>query len=216
MKSERITPKRPACLPGGVWSAAPTPFTAGMEVDVESVRRMVDHHFALGVKGLFLCGTNGEGPWMPDAQRRRLVRAVIRHVDGRLPIAVQVTDNSAARIMDNINMAKGEGADIAVLAPPYFMVNASPDTIHKLYSDVIRSSPLPVGIYDRGKASSVFVPDTILRRIYMEPNVAIIKDSSTDPARMRIALAAYNALRRLLPPLRCHLPAHPGAPGLPV
>lgn len=216
MKSERITPKRPACLPGGVWSAAPTPFTAGMEVDVESVRRMVDHHFALGVKGLFLCGTNGEGPWMTGGQRRRPVGAVVRRANGRLPVAVQVTDNSAARIMDNIKMAKGEGADLAVLAPPYFMVNTSTETIHKLYSDVIRSSPLPIGIYDRGKARSVFVPDKVLRAISMEPNVAIIKDSSTDPARMRIALAAYNALRRLLPPLRCPLPAHPGAPGLPL
>jgi len=175
---------------GGVWSAAPTPFTARMEIDVESARRMVDHHLRLGVKGLFLCGTNGEGPWMTKSQQRRLISVVVRRLRGRLPVAVQVTDNSAARILDNINMAQGEGADIAVVAPPYFLCNVSPETIRGIYLDVIRRSPLPVGVYDRGKSSSVFVPDHVLRDIYLEPNVAVVKDSSANPARMRIALAA--------------------------
>ncbi|MDD5678208.1 MAG: dihydrodipicolinate synthase family protein [Kiritimatiellae bacterium] len=186
----RHLPRVNSLLPGGVWSAAPTPFTGRMEVDLESVRRMVDHHLRLGVKGLFLCGTNGEGPWMTNAQKRRFVGAVIKRAHGRLPVAVQVTDNSAARIMDNIGMAREEGADIAVVAPPYFLANVSPETIRTLYLDVIRRSPLPVGIYDRGKSSSVVVPESVLRDIYSEPNVVVIKDSSADPARMRIALAA--------------------------
>jgi len=177
-------------FPGGVWSAIPTPFTAKMEIDVESVRRMVAHHVRLGIKGLFVCGTNGEGPWMTDVQRRKLLRAVIRFTRGRMPVAVQVTDNSAARILDNITMAQNEGADIAVIAPPYFVFNASPRNILKLYLDAIRHSTLPVGIYDRGKFGSVFVPDDVLRDIYSEPKVAIIKDSSSMPERMRIALEA--------------------------
>ena len=177
-------------FPGGVWSAIPTPFTAKMEIDVESVRRMVAHHARLGIKGLFVCGTNGEGPWMTDAQRRTLIRAVVRFTRGRMPVAVQVTDNSAERILDNIAMAQGEGADIAVIAPPYLIFNASPRNILKIYLDAIRRSSLPVGIYDRGKFGSVFVPDDALRNIYAEPKVVIIKDSSSMPERMRIALEA--------------------------
>lgn len=177
-------------FPGGVWSAIPTPFTAKMEIDIASVRRMIAHHVRLGIKGLFVCGTNGEGPWMTDAQRRTLLRAVVRFTRGRMPVAVQVTDNSAARMLDNISMAQNEGADIAVIAPPYFVFNASERNILKLYLDTIRRSSLPVGIYDRGKFGSVFVPDEILPDIYAEPKVAIIKDSSTMPERMQIALEA--------------------------
>lgn len=175
---------------GGVWSAIPTPFTAKMEIDVESVRRMIEHHVRLGIKGLFVCGTNGEGPWMTDAQRTTLLRAVVRFTRGRMPVAVQVTDNSAARILDNIATAQNEGADIAVIAPPYFVSNAAPRSILKIYMDAIRHSSLPVGIYDLGKFGSVFVPDDVLRDIYAEPKVAIIKDSSSTPDRMRIALKA--------------------------
>ncbi|MEI8078894.1 MAG: dihydrodipicolinate synthase family protein, partial [bacterium] len=107
-------------LPSGVWSAAPTPFTDTMELDVPAIKRMVEHHVRLGVAGLFLAGTNGEGPWMTDAQRRLLVKTVVRSTAGRMPVAVQVSDNSAARILDNMRRAHEDGADLAVIAPPYF------------------------------------------------------------------------------------------------
>jgi len=191
-----MIPKR--LFPAGVWSAMPTPFTSKMEIDLASVRRMVAHHFRLGIKGLFVCGTNGEGPWLTNVQRKTLVQDVIRHTRGRMPVAVQVTDNSAARILDNIAMARDAGADIAVIAPPYFIYNSSARNIHKIYCDAIRRSPLPIGIYDRGKFGSVFVPNEVLRDIYQEQKVGIIKDSSTLPERMEIALEAKRRRPNLL------------------
>ena len=182
----------------GVWSAAPTPFTPRMEIDVQSVRRMVEHHLRLGVKGLFLAGTCGEGPWMPDHDRRALTQAAVKHSRGRLLIAVQVTDNSAARILDHIRAAEEDGADIAVIAPPFFHVNATPERLLALYRQAIRESPLPVGVYDRGTFSSVVVPNAVLKAIYAEKNVVLAKDSSMDPGRRDIALAA----RRKRPMLR--------------
>ena len=182
----------------GVWSAAPTPFSDDMTVDVSSVRRMVEHHLRLGVKGLFLCGTNGEGPWMPDREKHALVRAAVKSARGRLLIAVQVSDNSAARILDNAWAAADAGAHIAVIAPPYFLVNAESDKVLKLYMDAIEGCPLPVGIYDRGKHSSVAVPEEVLQALYAHPKVVLVKDSSQDPARRDIALAA----RKKRPELR--------------
>jgi len=177
-------------LGGAVWSAAPAPFTDAMELDVPSIKRMVEHHVRLGVAGLFLAGTNGEGPWMTDAQRRQLVKTVVRCTAGRMPVAVQVTDNSTARILDNMRQAQAAGADIAVIAPPFFLVNDTPRTLGDLYLDAIRQSPLPVGIYDRGKFGAVVVPDAVLKQIYREKNVVMIKDSSESEAHMRIAVAA--------------------------
>ena len=183
----------PKSAPGslsGVWSAAPTPFTDKMTLDRVAARRMVDHHLRLGVNGLFLAGTNGEGAWMTEECKLDLVRTVVDRAAGRLPVAVQVTDNSADRILVNIEAVRSAGADIAVIAPPYFMLNATPDNIRGLYLKAIRSSPLPVGIYDKGKAGAVIVPDRVIGEIYGEPNVILAKDSSTDPKRRAIALAA--------------------------
>ena len=113
-------------------------------------------------------------------------------------IAVQVTDNSANRILDNIRAVKEAGADIAVIAEPQFLMNATPENVLTLYQQAIRGSALPVGIYDRGKHSNVKVPDAVLAKIFEEKNVVLIKDSTVDPVRRDIALAA----RRKRPGLR--------------
>ena len=97
-----------------IWSASPTPFTNEMKVDTASIKKMVEHHIKLGVKGLFLAGTCGEGPWMPDYQKQELFEQTAKYANGKLTLAVQVTDNSAARILENIKMAKNCGADISI------------------------------------------------------------------------------------------------------
>lgn len=174
----------------GVWSATPTPLTERMTVDTQSVKRMVAHHLRLGIKGLFLAGTCGEGAWLPEKQKHLLVETVAKHAKGKMLVSVQVTDNSAARILDNMKAAREDGADIAVIAPPFFLMNTTPRTLLNLYQQAVRQSPLPVGIYDRGSHGSVVVPDEVLAKIYAEPNVMIVKDSSANPVRREIALAA--------------------------
>ena len=169
-----------------------------MELDTVAIKRLVDHHLRLGVKGLFLAGTCGEGAWMTVRQKRALVQTVTKHAKGKMLIAVQVTDNSAARILDNIEAAREDGADIGVLAPPDSLANATPQNVLNLYTQAIRQSSLPIGVYDRGANSNVPVPDKILPSIYAEKNVVLIKDSSVNPARREIALKA----RRKRPDLR--------------
>lgn len=181
-----------------IWSATPTPFTETLAVDKPAVKRLVEHHLRLGVSGLFLLGTCGEGAFMTDRQRTDLVATVVKHNAGRMRIAVQVTDNSAGRIVDNIKWAADLGADVAVIAPPYFFPAARPAALYDLYAEAAAASPLPVGIYDRGKHGAVVIPNAILKRIYALPQVAMLKDSSSDPQRAQIALAARRKRPELL------------------
>jgi len=175
-----------------LWSATPTPLTENMEIDVGSVQRLIEHHIRLGITGLFLLGTCGEGPWMPDRLRREMVKQVVKHNNGRLIIAAQVTDNSAPRMLDNIKMVKEEGGDLAVVAAPYFVHRPTPARIEKLYQEVVEHSPLPIGIYDRGEHGSTLVPLEVLERIVADEKVIVVKDSSTDTTRQ----ASYLAVRR--------------------
>ncbi|MEO6907748.1 MAG: dihydrodipicolinate synthase family protein [Abditibacteriaceae bacterium] len=174
----------------GVWSAAPTPLTEKDNVDSASIKRLVKHHLRLGVKGVFLAGSCGEGPWLADAQKSTLVQETVKAAKGELGIAVQVTDNSAARILDNIARAKIDGAEYAVVAAPFFLMHATPEVLWALYEAVLNNATLPIIFYDRGAHSSVDIPVSVLKKIYEHPAVVAIKDSSTNPERMKAALAA--------------------------
>ena len=177
-------------ITGGVWSATPTPLTPARRVDTASVQRLVDHHVKMGVTGLMLAGTCGEGPWLTDNDRETLARSVVDSNRGRLRIAMQVTDNSAQRTLANIEEAAKWGVEIAVVAQPYFFLNATPDRQLSFYREIVRNSSLPLGFYDRGKTSPYMMPDSHLVELLSEPNLAMIKDSSQLPSHRELFLAA--------------------------
>ena len=104
----------------GVWSATPTPFNNKLAIDVASVQHSIKYHLRLGVKGLFVGGTCGEGPWITDAQRKEITQVAVKAANGKLPIVIEVTINSAPRIIDRIRADDEDGADAVIIAPPHF------------------------------------------------------------------------------------------------
>lgn len=177
-----------SCFPGGVWSASPTPMTKAMKLDKVALRRLVEHHVRLGVKGLFLCGTCGEGPWMTHAMQDEVLQETVKANRGRMAISMQVTDNSAVRILDNIRRAKAGGAQVAVVSTPFFMLRKDEAMLADLYGEVLEKSPLPIGLYNRGKNLDVVIPDRLLKKLYNHPKVVLLKDSSADPDHRKLAL----------------------------
>ncbi len=173
-----------------IWSAVPTPLTSDLKVDVASIEKMVTAAVDEGAEGLFVAGTCGEGPWLPDRERARLMDATVRGAAGRLKIAAQVSDNSVPRILDNAQVAADCGVDFAIIAPPATLLNATPERITALLAEAASRCPLPVGIYDLGQHRPIMIPADRLKEIYLLPQVKLVKDSSGLPERRAIALAA--------------------------
>jgi len=172
------------------WSATPTPLTADRRVDLPAVERMVHDALANRISGLFLGGTCGEGAWLPNRERSRLIKAVAAAAGGRLELVAQVSDNSLPRILDNIHDAAEAGATVAMIASPATMLNATPERIAAHFEEAVAASPLPVGIYDLGAHRPYSIPVDRLRRILLLPKVKLVKDSSGMPERQAAALAA--------------------------
>ena len=174
----------------GAWSAMSTPLTPDAKVDANALEKLIEHQIKLGIKGLFIAGTAGEGPFLTNKERERLLKLTARFVAGRMPIAMQITDNSAERMIENLEMYQDCGMDIAVIAPPFFQSNVKDDFIYDLYTQVIEASQVPVGIYNRGKYSSVAVTPEVLGRILDHKKVILVKDSASQEDYKQAILAA--------------------------
>lgn len=185
-------------LPGGVWSAPPTPLNRDKRLDEASVGRLVEHHLRLGVSGLMLAGTCGEGPWLRSEDKQTLTQAVVAAAAGRLRVALQVTDNSAGRVLANIEQAAAWGAEVAVVDAPWFFLNGTPARKRAHYREIIRASALPVGFYDRGKHSPYTLPEEHLAELLAEPNLVMVKDSSQTGSRRDIYVAAMKLRPELI------------------
>jgi len=177
-----------------VWSASPTPFLANGSIDEEAIERLVEQHVRLGVVGLFLAGTCGEGPFMPNEQRVELVKMTRRAAKGRLRLAVQVSDTSAARVLDNMRAAQQAGADEVIIAPPWIMSFANAGFLRRYFFESIETAPLPVGIYALKQSVDSALGLEMWRELAAHPKVRLLKDSSASD-EYRAAFAAVKAKR---------------------
>lgn len=167
----------------GIWSATPTPLTVSLTVDEASVRRMVEHHIYMGIRGLFLAGTCGEGPLLSRRQVDLLVRRSAEAAAERLKISVQVTDNSYCRVLDNIKRAGDNGADIVIVSEPSYEIPlAGAAWREKYYREILDHSMLPVGIYVRQN----YLPESVYQDIIDHPNMVMLKDSSMNDKLMHL------------------------------
>lgn len=178
-----------------IWSAAPTPFLDTGALDEASIDRLVAQHRRLGVSGLFLAGTCGEGPFMPNQQRAELVRKVRRLAGPTIHLSVQVSDTSAARVRENIQQAADAGADSAVIAAPWLVRFVNRDFARRYFLESLqRPSALPLGIYVITQPPETGIDQVLWQEVISHPNVAYVKDSSGS-ADYRQAFLAVKARR---------------------
>lgn len=162
-----------------IWSATPTPFRKNGALDSRSVGRLVQQHLKLGVSGLFVGGTCGEGAFTPDRQRTQLIRTIKRDAGDRLHVAAHVSDTSAARVAENIGRMTDAGADSVVIAPPFLVADfCNRDFLRRYFLEPLEAARIPVGIYVRMPLSSMELDLDLWDEVVVHPQVKFVKDSS--------------------------------------
>jgi len=159
---------------------------------------MVEHHLRLQIDGIMLCGSCGEGPWLADREREILVRETVAAAAGRIPVAVQITDSSAQRMLEFAGRCADWGADMVVVAQPYHIANRTPRRIFEIIRDTVRESPLPAGFYDRGMITQNPMDAEFIPELISESNIVLVKDSSGNADKR----AAYVSAASTRPDLR--------------
>ncbi|HXO77976.1 MAG TPA: dihydrodipicolinate synthase family protein, partial [Puia sp.] len=84
----------------GLIAAAFTPFYEDGSVNKDMIPLLVDKLVGDGVAGIFVCGSNGEGPNMTIAERKLVAAEFVKAAAGRLKIIVHVGHSSIAEARD--------------------------------------------------------------------------------------------------------------------
>ena len=121
----------------GIWSSIPTPFTENLELDTESVSRLVEHHVRLGIKGLFLSSVIGEGLLMSNSMKIELAAEVVKSNKDRMLLSMLIVDNPAKLMIDNIKGIKDIGIDIAVIGFPFTPIDVEEGFLRELFVKIL-------------------------------------------------------------------------------
>ena len=95
----------------GCGTALVTPFTEDGELDLRSLRALVEWQIAEGIDFLVPCGSTGEAQTMTDREREQVVATVVEVTAGRVPVMAGATSNDTCRAVerDPTDVRSGRG-----------------------------------------------------------------------------------------------------------
>jgi 4-hydroxy-tetrahydrodipicolinate synthase len=161
----------------GYWPACPTPFTSAGEVDVESLRALVDWYLGEGMHGIFVNGTTGEWFSQTADERRLVAETAIEQVGGRATVVIGCTSLTAKQAIELGRHAVAAGADgIGSTPPPY--AKTYPDETVRYFQDISDGLDAPIMVYNWPHGTSVDIGPDLAERIAAVANVVAIKDST--------------------------------------
>ena len=142
----------------GLIAATFTPMTAEGALDLSRIPPLAEHLVGVGVSGLYVSGTTGEGESLTADERKESARAYINAVRGRVPVIVQVGRNSIPEARSCAEDARSIGADAIAVSSPSFFKPASVDALAACVVEVAAGAPdLPVYYYHLPRMTGVEV-----------------------------------------------------------
>jgi 4-hydroxy-tetrahydrodipicolinate synthase len=187
---------RPPAPFGRNLTAMITPMTGDGAVDYDGAARLAEYLVTdMRNDGLVISGTTGESPTTSDAEKDRLLRAVIEAVGDRVPVVAGVGTNNTAHTCELARAAEQAGATGLLVVTPYY--NKPPQAgLVAHFTTVADATGLPVLVYDiPGRSATAIETDTLVR-LAEHPRIVAVKDAkeqvlASSEVMARTGLAYY-------------------------
>jgi 4-hydroxy-tetrahydrodipicolinate synthase len=159
----------------GVYSVLPTPFTPQGEIDVKSLKRVVDLYIRAGVNGLTASGVTSETARLSDAERIHVLETIMAHVNNRVPVVIGTSTEGIQTCIELTKKAKALGAAAVMISPPR-LPKLNSESVVNHFRSVADAVELPIIIQDYPPVSGFTMEASLLARIAREvPSARIIK-----------------------------------------
>jgi 4-hydroxy-tetrahydrodipicolinate synthase len=156
---------------GGVFSVLPTPFAPSGDVDLDSLRRVIDLFMADGVDGFTALGVTSEVARLTDAERHLVLDTVTAHVNGRVPVVAGTTADGLRTCIDYTRRAKAAGAAAVMISPPR-MPKINSEAVAKHFAEVASAVDVPIVVQDYPPISGYAMEPSLLARIARDVRAA--------------------------------------------
>jgi N-acetylneuraminate lyase len=166
----------------GLIAAVFTPFHENGSLNKEMITPLVDRLVSEGVKGIFVCGSNGEGPNMTTQERMEVAEAFAKASRRRLLIIVHVGHSSIAESRLLAAHAVQIGADAVSAVAAFYFKPVSVENLADCMVQIASAAPeLPFYYYHIPQLTGVGMDMIEFLRLAGPriPNLAGIKYTAT-------------------------------------
>jgi len=151
----------------GVYPILATTFREDGSIDLNSQLKLVDFLLEAGAHGLGLFGNASEGYTLMPDERTGLLRAIVKQVNGRVPLVVSTGHTGTDAAVRLSVEARDLGADALMVLPPYFL-KAEGEGLLFYYDAISKASGIPIMVQDAPLLTQVAMPPALLARMGKE------------------------------------------------
>jgi 1-pyrroline-4-hydroxy-2-carboxylate deaminase len=163
----------------GVMPAVTTKFTDDDQLDLAMFEKNILAQLAAGVHGIILGGTLGEASTLLDEEKRTLVKEAVRIVDGKVPVIINIAEQTTKAAIESAKKAKEDGASGLMMLPPMRYKADDRETV-TYYKAVANSTTLPIMIYNNPIDYGIEVTLDMFEELLDCPNIEAVKESTRD------------------------------------
>jgi 4-hydroxy-tetrahydrodipicolinate synthase len=173
----------------GSFVASVTPFNAKGEIDFGAFRELIDFQRRNGTVAMLFMGSTGEPSLLTPEEKKKLVVETAKMKPNGMHFFYGCTGNTLEQVVDNINWAKANGGDGAIIAAPPYLCGPE-DDIEAFFLEIADATDLPLGIYNNPPRIKTDLHWDHLLRIFKHPHYVIHKESTTRVGQVAQILAA--------------------------
>ena len=162
----------------GGCTALVTPFQNG-KLNLAMLETLLNRQMEAGIGAVVVCGTTGEAPTLSDAEKITIFHRTKDFCGSGCTVIAGTGSNDTRHAVALSRAAEDSGADALLVVTPYYN-KATPDGLYAHYSAVAAAVHIPVILYNVPSRTGVDIPVSVYQKLSEIPNVAGVKEASTD------------------------------------
>ncbi len=166
----------------GSMPALVTPFQGG-ELDLDTLKKLVDWHIDQGSHGLVPVGTTGESPTLTHDEHELVIKTVVDAVAGRIPVIAGAGSNNTVEAVRFVEFAAEVGADAALVVTPYYNKPTQAGLIAH-FTALHEAADIPIIIYNIPGRSVIDMTPATMGELSKLTRIVGVKDATGDLARV--------------------------------
>ncbi|MCS4305488.1 dihydrodipicolinate synthase family protein [Chryseobacterium sp. BIGb0232] len=167
----------------GIYPAVLTPFTKEGKIDFEMFAVNTEAQIKAGVHGIILAGTLGEASTLETEEKFELLQYAKKITAGRIPIILNLSENTSKNAIKFAQKAKELGADGLMLLPP-MRYKADSREVVEYFKAVATATDLPILIYNNPVDYGIYVTLEMFDELIKYPTIQAVKESTRDLANV--------------------------------
>ncbi len=172
----------------GACTALVTPFLNGA-VNYPMLEQLLRRQMDAGIRAIVICGTTGESPTLSDEEKLELFRRAKNFVGNDCMILAGTGSNCTEHAVLLSRGAENMGADALLVVTPYYNKATAEGLIHH-YKAICTAVHIPVVAYNVPSRTGVDIPVGVYQKLAQIPNLAGVKEASTDISKIARIRAA--------------------------